>query len=123
MQDCVRVYLSSLGPIFGATGGTAGEGAASNHKVHLGIASVSGVREQMGVLILGERRRQARMKLLSQILGDSRLHDSIDVSLVPSSNDGSHYTRSSVKSVPIAKTAHYDFMHYSFINRTLRGSI
>ena len=54
-------------------------------------------------------------------MGNSRLHDDIiDVSLVPSSNDGKHSTtRSSAKGAPIAKAAHnyYDFMQFYDLKR------
>ena len=60
------------------------------------VTSVTGAREQMGLLTLKESRKKARIKLLCQILGYS---DSMDASLVPSSYDDRRHNSSTISSI------------------------
>lgn len=88
-----------------------------------GVDSVTEGREVLGLLPLEERRKQARLKLLGQILDNSRhsfLKDSFNQIVPISSESISHNTRSVLKNQPKAMSANHNFLHNSFIHRTSR---
>jgi hypothetical protein len=84
-----------------------------------GRDSVTQCRESLGLLALEERRRGARIKLLNKIISGAK-HDILQDDFLTIINCSQINTRSTAKSIPPAQSAHYDFLHYSFIHRTSR---
>ena len=85
-----------------------------------GTGSVSEAIETLGLDRLEDRRRKARLRLMHQILEDSKQSDLQGFLISSVQDNNGHNTRSKTRGYPIALTAHYDFLHNSFLHRTSR---
>ena len=85
-----------------------------------GVESVTVAREKLGLALLSDRRKSARIALLLKILSSNRHQSLMDQFEAVVSNTHSHNTRSVAHNAPGALAASNTFYAYYFLPRTSR---